>query len=384
VGSRRLWPSGRPGLLDIIRHYKLFVYSRYLSFRNIHGILTQLPAVIVGLRVLCRVHFVRGEGRLGTLGLDDYITIACVAILLLTCILITIGSRHGLGQHIASLDPADAVQALKWNVIISAILIWSFSLPKFAIIAILKRILNYGQKTTIAFWALALSSQACILATSVWWFKQCTPIEYGWNRSIDGSCAPVKVLADLGYFTSAYSAFLDIFFALYPIPLIMRLNMALKARVAVSVALGLSALACIVSIYKLAIFGQVFEIMEKDPTCKSLPVMNILALKSNKNFVDPVPYLDILGVAEGAILLICASLPTLGPLFRSIRGTLTSNDGSRGMLGQSSGNSQNPTSGNGDGSWAKYKGSKLVDPEHGSSAMASSVDDIPLVTTSKQ
>jgi len=54
------------------------------------------------------------------------------------------------------------------------------------------------------------------------------------------------------------------------------------------------------------------------------------------------------------------------------------------MLGQSSGNSQNPSSGNGDGNWAKYKGSKLEDPEHGSTAMASSVDDIPLVTTPKQ
>lgn len=221
------------------------------------------------LRVICRTYFVRGEGRLGSLGVDDYITMVCVAILLLTCILVSIGSHHGLGRHMASLDPPDIVEALKWNAIISSILIWSFSLPKFAIIAILKRILDYGPKTTIFFWALALSSQACILATSVWWFKQCTPVEYGWDRSIDGHCAPVKVMADLGYFTSAYSAFLDLFFALYPIPLIMRLNMPFKSRIAVCIALGLSGLACIVSIYKLAIFGQVFEILEKDPTCEN-------------------------------------------------------------------------------------------------------------------
>ena len=130
---------------------------------------------------------------------------ACIATLLLTCILVSIGSHHGLGRHMASLEPADIVQALKWNVVISSILIWSFSLPKFAIIAILKRILNYGTKTTVLLWGLALSSQACISATSVWWFKQCAPVEYGWNRTIDGSCAPISVLADLGYFTSAYS-----------------------------------------------------------------------------------------------------------------------------------------------------------------------------------
>jgi hypothetical protein len=51
----------------------------------------------------------------------------------------------------ASLDPLDIVEVLKWNAIISSILIWSFSLPKFAIIAILKRILDYGTKTTILF-----------------------------------------------------------------------------------------------------------------------------------------------------------------------------------------------------------------------------------------
>ncbi|OBT61042.1 hypothetical protein VE03_09157 [Pseudogymnoascus sp. 23342-1-I1] len=320
--------------------------------------------VTVALRVICRTYFVRGEGSLGSLGVDDYITIVCVAILLLTCILVSIGSHHGLGQHMGSLDHPEIVQALKWNAIISSILIWSFSLPKFAIIAILKRILDYGRKTTILFWILALSSQACILATSVWWFKQCTPVEYGWDRSIDGHCAPVKVMADLGYFTSAYSAFLDLFFALYPIPLIMRLNMPFKSRIAVSIALGLSGLACIVSIYKLAIFGQVFEILEQDPTY-------------------PVPYLDILGVAEGSILLICASIPTLGPLFRFARGTITGGGGSRSIPNQSGDNSQGRSGDIGNGSWGKVKGDNLEYAERGSTGMTSSVDEIPLVPYSK-
>lgn len=318
---------------------------------------------IVSLRLICRVHFVR------SVGLDDYIASGCVVILLITCILVTIGSHHGLGKHTADLEPEQIVQALKWNVIISSILIWSFSLPKFAIIATLKRILDYGTKTTIVFWGLALSSQACILATSVWWFVQCKPVEYGWNRSIDGTCAPISVLADLGYFTSAYSAFLDIFFALYPIPLIMRLNMPLKSRIAVSIALGLSALACIVSIYKLAIFGQVFEILAVDPTY-------------------PVPYLDILGVAEGAILLICASLPALGPLFRHARQTLTSRGSNSMTAGHQRGSRTHESDRNGgSGSWAKFKGHKLEDPERAASAGTSrneSVDDVPLVDTSKR
>lgn len=292
-----------------------------------------------------------------------------------------------------TLEPPEIVNALKWNVIISSVLIWSFSMPKFAIVAILKRILNHGLKTTILFWGLAISSQICILATSIWWWKQCTPVSYGWDRSIPGgSCAPISILANLGYFTSAYSAFLDIFFALYPIPFIMRLNMPLKSRIAVSIALGLSALAFIVSVYKLAIFGSVFEKLAEDPTCKppvfllyrsSLFVVSQFAFWVEwcltETFApDPVPFLDILGVLEGCILLICASLPTLGPLVRLVKAKLDMSNHSRNS--NKPGSSAPTTSGN---SWANIKGHRLEDPELGSTGVHSSVDDILLVPTTR-
>lgn len=228
-----------------------------------------MGAVVVALRVFCRAFYGRVRG--GGLGLDDYITIGCLAVFLATCVLITIGSHYGLGRHFAAVPPENIIPALKYNVIISSVLIWTFSLPKFAIISTLQRILEPGTKTTILFWGLALSSQACILATSVWWFKQCDPIERGWDQNIPGTCAPISIMSNLGYFTSAYSAFLDVFFASYPVPFIMRLNMPLKTRIAVATAMGLSALACVVSIYKLAIFGQVFEILAVDPTCRCSP-----------------------------------------------------------------------------------------------------------------
>lgn len=228
--------------------------------------------VVVILRLLCRTVYAHGGGsgsRRGFLGLDDYITMGCMMVLLATCIAITIGSSHGLGRRMASLEPAQQRLALKWNAIIGSIIVWTFSLPKFAIVAILKRILDYGNKTSFMFWSLALTSQACMASSSIWWFKQCSPIAYQWDKSIPGgSCASVNVMINLGYVVSAYSAFLDLLFALYPIPFIMRLNMPLRSRVAVSIALALSGLACFASIYKLAVFGGIFELMDKDPTCK--------------------------------------------------------------------------------------------------------------------
>ena len=237
--------------------------------------LASSPLVLYQMAAYCFVVFValrvgsRMLGKGGGVGMDDYITVFCVVVMFVTCILITIGTQYGLGRRMEAIDPPLIPRALKWNVIISSVLIWTFSLPKFAIIAILKRILDYGLKTTIVFWGLALSSQACILATSVWWYKQCDPVEFGWNRTIPGGkCASTKVMSDLGYFTSAYSAFLDVFFALYPIPFIMRLNMPLKNRILVSIALGLSILAFILSLYKLTIFGEIFVVLAENPTCE--------------------------------------------------------------------------------------------------------------------
>lgn len=202
------------------------------------------------------------------MGLDDFITIVCVIILLASSILSTIGASYGLGRHAETLTADQRKQALMWNVVINAVTVWSFSMPKFAIIAVLKRILNYGRKTAILFWTLALSCQAQTIAISIWWFKQCSPVEYQWDKSIEGSCSPVSVISNWGYFFSAQSAVLDLFLAIYPIPFIMRLNLPLRSRIAVSCSLSLSMLGFIVSVYKLVILGSVFEMMPSDPTCK--------------------------------------------------------------------------------------------------------------------
>ncbi|KAK5997732.1 hypothetical protein PT974_00089 [Cladobotryum mycophilum] len=305
------------------------------------------------------------QGRLGRLGLDDYITALCVIVNLITCIFITIGSSYGLGRRQATLTNHEFVNAVKWNVYTSGILIHTFSLPKFAIIALLKRILDYGTKTAILFWTLAGICQITLVAASVWWFRQCTPVAYQWDRTIPGGkCHSVQIMSNLGYSTSALSAFLDLFFAFYPIPFIMKLNMPLKNRIAVSCALSLSSLAFIISIYKLTIFRSVFNELAKDLTY-------------------PVPYLNILGIAEAAILLICASLPTLGPLFRLAKGKITS------IASRNSKNHSGVIDSQGRragtivtiGQWST-RHHKLKDPENISTTGVHSVDDIPLVTTS--
>lgn len=154
----------------------------------------------------------------------------------------------------------------------------------------------------------------------------------------------MSVLVNLGYFTSAYAAFLDIFFALYPVPIIMRLQMPLKTRVAVAIALGLSALACIVSVYKLAMFGALFDLVAADPTY-------------------PGPYLDMLGLAEGFVLMVCASVPALGPLVAVARGTVSDAYGSMRGTRKQVGDGSKRSNGGHESSdpWNSFKGNRSDD-----------------------
>ncbi|KAI1138908.1 hypothetical protein F5Y05DRAFT_382864 [Hypoxylon sp. FL0543] len=315
--------------------------------------MVSILTVVIALRLYCRLSF----GRVN-LGADDCVVVLCLVVAFVDCIFTTIGINYGLGKHYDTLDPADAVLALKWSVIASTVNVWVFSLPKFAIVAILKRILNFGTKTAILFWSLCITSQACILATSVWWVHQCKPPAYGWDKSIKGTCAPVTVIQNLGYATTAYSAFLDMFFALYPVPFIMKLHMPLKNRIAISAAMSLSVSASGVSIYKLSIFNQVFEVLARDPTY-------------------PIPYFFMLGFAEGFVLVLGSSFPALGPLFRAIKRKVTTAISSKSDSNDSRlKNSGIQFSGSGR-RWKNLKGHRLEDHQ----ATLASIDAIPLYPT---
>lgn len=101
---------------------------------------------------------------------------------------------------------------------------------------------------------------------------------------------------------------------------------------------------------------------------------------------DPVPYLDILGIAEGTILIICASLPALGPLFRIAHGKITSYSRSRGTTQLSGGpDEQEIVSQGGHRGWNSLKGHKLDSDVEGQSTLnlRPSFDAIPLVTSKK-
>ncbi|KAF3014705.1 hypothetical protein E8E14_006414 [Neopestalotiopsis sp. 37M] len=281
-----------------------------------------ITLIFVVLRLYCR----RFHGP-RQWGLDDYITAFTMVIFCFSLVLFSLSVNYGLGRRYAEVSTSDAEQALYWFVMLSAVSIWTFSLPKLAIVALIQRLLNIRTLSWTGglMWTLAALGQAFIFVVSVLWYKQCQPVAYQWDRSLEGSCPRHAALENWGYVSSAYSAFLDVLFALYPIPSIMRLNMSLRRRLSISVALGLSSIGCAVSIVKIVQLIKVLPVLATDP-------------------LYPMPYLFVLLFAETMVLITCASIPTLGPIFYRLKGKVSSyrgrskDDGSGQTSGQSRSN----------------------------------------------
>lgn len=189
--------------------------------------------------------------------------------LLLFCILLTASRPFGVGQHYSTLSGSNKIESLRWNVILNCVTPWICTIPKFAIISTLQRILNLGRRTTVLFWSLAISSQATVLGLMIWNIAQCTPVAFQWDKSIEGgSCADPLIYLRYAWTVYVYSTILDVFFALYPVPFIMRLKMPLGARLGVAIPLSLSWIGFAISVYKFSILNRLIDILAVDPSCK--------------------------------------------------------------------------------------------------------------------
>lgn len=157
----------------------------------------------------------------------------------------------------------------------------------------------------------------------IWGLAQCNPIAYQWDKSIEGGwCADPQIYMRYGLVVYAYSTVLDVFFALYPVPFVMRLNMPLSVRLGVAISLSLSLGGFAISVYKFTVFPDVASILPTDPSCKFTDYYWWITygfFRLLTKFQDPMVFLAMTHAAEGSFLIISTSLATLRPLYRGIK-----------------------------------------------------------------
>ncbi|CAI7585723.1 unnamed protein product [Penicillium pancosmium] len=294
--------------------------------------LTSLTFLIVSARVFIRLKMLK------MFGADDYLIVVAMALGLAYCGATTASVVAGFGQHqvIVLQDPSlDLSMAMLLNNISFLLGILSFTIPKIAVTAMITRIFNPGLVQKIILWTLvsvaAAVSCICIiiLFTMVWKDielcpfpiavaneSKCDPPRALWTPELvqtgQATCKSVWMLIDYAIFTGAVSATVDLYLALYPMLVLMNLQMSLRKRIALSAALGLGAIAAAMAIVK----------------CTQL---HGLADKSDYTYgtADLILWTNI----EANVVAIASCIPTLQPLLEIILGKRSLGSYSNGNSG---------------------------------------------------
>ncbi|RAH58693.1 hypothetical protein BO85DRAFT_395920 [Aspergillus piperis CBS 112811] len=273
--------------------------------------MTSLAILAVAARLFIRIKVLRNPGA------DDWLIAASMVFSISYSVVTTVDVALGYGKHAVVI--ADRLElVLLVNYVNFALGIISFALPKLAVAALLSRFLNPTTIQRAILWGLtgfvALVSCICILVL----FTMCDPARALWDTSLlskGAHCRSSWILVDYAIFTGAVSAFTDLYLAIYPTVILLKLHMSLRKRLALCAALGLSAVACAMAIIK----------------CMQLPG---LADLSDTTFAtaDLVIWTSI----ESNVVILASCIPTLQPLLEIILGKRSLRSTSRYQYKESS------------------------------------------------
>ncbi|OJZ92733.1 hypothetical protein ASPFODRAFT_274337 [Aspergillus luchuensis CBS 106.47] len=146
----------------------------------------------------------------------------------------------------------------------------------------------------------------------------CDPARALWDTSLlskGAHCRSSWILVDYAIFTGAVSAFTDLYLAIYPTVILLKLHMSLRKRLALCAALGLSAVACAMAIIK----------------CMQLPGLADLS-DTTYATADLVIWTSI----ESNVVILASCIPTLQPLLEIILGKRSLRSTSRYQYKESS------------------------------------------------
>ncbi|SPQ25744.1 4b21163e-68a6-4bdd-8da7-29f53bda3888 [Thermothielavioides terrestris] len=269
-------------------------------------IFTAKASLFVAGRIFSRLK------KLARLGTGDYIVLVSLTLSFLYMALITVAVDSGLGRHISTLATPQAHRALLFTTIGFVPGILSYTMPKFAVVILIKDLLRPSRLHVMALWALAAVNAVLTVLCITFTYVQCEPPSALWTTGIVPRCWDPLALIATSIASGATSALFDFWFALYPAAVLWRMQINLKKKVALITALGLGVCAGIVAVYKCTTFET------------SRPQYNDLTFTS----VNIVIWTTI----EANAVIISACIPMLMPFVELVFGENFLRGGVNGQL----------------------------------------------------
>ncbi|KOS43194.1 hypothetical protein ACN38_g5926 [Penicillium nordicum] len=234
-------------------------------------------------------------------GFDDWLIGASMIFGLLFVATTTVSVTYGYGQHKMDLEPRSAELALMWNMISFIFGIISFAIPKLAVAALLHRILNPNLTKRIIVWGLVSLIAVIAIVNILIYVTMCDPQQALWKSSMilsgEAKCRDIWILINYATFNGAFSAFVDLFLAIYPGVVLFKLQMSLRKKIALTAALGLGAIAAATAVVKCAQIKGLAD--QTDPTFSTVSLVVWTNVEAN-------------------VVVIAACIPTLQPMLELI------------------------------------------------------------------
>ncbi|EOD44827.1 hypothetical protein UCRNP2_8462 [Neofusicoccum parvum UCRNP2] len=126
---------------------------------------------------------------------------------------------------------------------------------------------------------------------------ECQPIQYAWDKSLDGKCKPAKILTAMSFTLSSTNILTDWTCALLPVPLLWSLEMNRNSKIAAGVLLSFG------------IFAS---------ACALVRLQYTIGLTATSDYLYHVSYVLLWAYAEVGVGMTAANCSTLRPVFSKI------------------------------------------------------------------
>ncbi|KAM7211087.1 hypothetical protein V8F06_013528 [Rhypophila decipiens] len=250
-------------------------------------VLTTLSGGFLALRLYCK--YLRRKG----LWWDDIILIAAWMTITVECAVLTYMTSLGYGLHVWDFNMVNMPRLLLSVNIAGSFSVTAAIWSKTSFAFTLLRLTEGKTKWFIWFMIVSMNIAMGLSALLPW--VTCSPVQKSWDMTIDGTCWKPTVLVHYNIFSAAYSGLMDIALALLPWKVIWKLQMRLKEKVGVALAMSMGIVAGITGLVK---------------TSK-------ITVMLSHDFADGVD-LFIWGNAETTTTIIAASIPILRVLIRDV------------------------------------------------------------------
>ncbi|KAI1464495.1 uncharacterized protein F4812DRAFT_156791 [Daldinia caldariorum] len=197
---------------------------------------------------------------------DDWLMLLAQANFTVSCSLILMGVRDGLGRHNKSLDQYHEIQALEYQALATATYVLNMWLIKLSIGIFLLRLATekrykytlYGSLIIVSIWSVVLF---------FWNIFQCNPVSAQWDYTIlekdsNARCVSADEIVNAAYALSVMNIVSDWLYALLPIPMIWSVRMTTQAKMTVVVVLGLGIFASVATLVRLKFLSDLTDMAD--------------------------------------------------------------------------------------------------------------------------